>query len=325
MSVIVLIIVVVFAILFFVLLNCLYKHTNSYINSRLDIQQFDKYQGELFDIVNLGSTYSKYAFGAAKDMKLNHGDFSLQSQSLEMDEKILFEHVDKIAENGVVVVVVAAACLLLHREKSDNLLYADIIKKCPFSLRLKSIFNKLFPLALHPKRFVKILFDEMYKRDVYDNYTSSLNNEESENELASLNEVWKELFGLRDLKQVKLSDENRNIINQNIEHIHNIILICEKHKLRPIVVIPPFSERLNKYFSIEFKEHIINESINKAVEGRNVPFFDYQYDEYFQKRYQLFVDGGFRLNKKGSTVFLKKLFADLKLHNIVINNGTAGV
>lgn len=316
--------VVALIVSLFVLLNNLYKHTNSYINSRLDIQQFDKYRGERFDIVNLGSTYSKYAFGAAKYMKLNHGDFSLQSQSLEMDEKILFEHVDKIAENGVVVVVVAP-CLLLYREKSDNLLYADIIKKCSFSLRVKNIFNKMFPLALHPKLFIKILFDEMYKRDVYDNYTSTLNNEESNNELAGLNEIWKELFGLMDLKQVKFSDENRNILNQNIEHINNIISICEEHKLRPIIVIPPFSDRLNKYFSVEFKEYIIDKSIDKVVEGRNVPFLDYQYDEYFQKRYQLFEDGGFRLNKKGSIIFLKKLFADLKSHDIVIDNETAGV
>lgn len=317
-------IVIFFLLLIFILLNELYKKTNFYINSRVDIQQFNQNYLKKYEIVNLGSTYSKYAFGAGKDLNINHGDFSLQSQSLEMDEKILLDHIDEIAENAVVVVV-AAACLLLFREKSDNILYADVIKKHSFKLRIKNFINKRMPLVMHPRRVLKILFDEVYKRDVYDNFPMNLEEENSKIELENLNKVWTDLFGLIDLKHAELSKENLDIIDKNIKHMRNIVDICQKNNLRPVVMIPPFSDRLNAYFSLEFKEKIIMKSIKTALKGMDIPVLDYQYDNYFQKRYHLFADGGFRLNKMGSIIFLKRFFGDLSKYNIIINNETMGL
>lgn len=83
--------------------------------------------------------------------------------------------------------------------------------------------------------------------------------------------------------------------------------------------MPPFSKRLNKYFAEEFKECVLNQTINRAIEGMAVPFLDYQDDKMFQEGVWLFSDGGFRLNKQGSKLFIRQMAMDLKRYNIVIN------
>ena len=97
------------------------KSTNAYNNLCIDIKTFRDGLPEKIQLVNTGSTYSKFAFSSLSDKHLNYADFSLQSESLEMDDAILNHYVDRL-EPGCVVVVVAAACLLLYRETGGNLL-----------------------------------------------------------------------------------------------------------------------------------------------------------------------------------------------------------
>jgi hypothetical protein len=81
---------------------------------------------------------------------------------------------------------------------------------------------------------------------------------------------------------------------------------------------------LNKYFSHEFTEQLIDRSVNKVIENRNVPFLNYQWNSEFQNNYSLFTDGGFRLNEVGSEIFGRKVFHDLKGYGIQVTNEEFG-
>ena len=313
-------VLVIIAIMFFLFISFLYKKTNDYRNARIDIKTFDQKMSTKFGIVNLGSTYSKYAFGASSELNLKWGDFSLQAQSLEMDYRILKKYIDNIETDGVVLIVVAA-CLMLYKEAGTNPLYYDILDKnenAEYSLKQKLISR--FPLIKNPKRAVAIFKDKAPYDNVYDNYPDVLNEEQSQAELLHLVNVWKQLFGLKDMKSVEVPLEIKKNIEHNQELLDQIIALCLEHNVRPVVVVPPFSERLNSFFSPEFKREIVEQKILECIGDRAIPFFNYQDDPYFQSRPELFTDGGFKLNERGSKIFIQKFLGDLAKQGYRLDN-----
>lgn len=310
-----------FIIILFLTANYLYKQTNNYSNCRLDIKNYIKGIPYDLQMVNLGSTYAKYAFGTYEDMNINGCDLSLQAQSLEMDYAILKQYADHIAPGGVVVFVVAAACLLLYREVGVNLLYYDVLDKNNNPLyEWRGKLESVFPLLFHPRKIKMLIKDTKRKNDIYDRYPTNLDDVQSEKALKDLVGVWKKLFSLHDMKSVDFSEENRKVMQRNREILGEMLDLCQKKGFRPVIVVPPFSIRLNQYFSEEFKEKVIRQNIRDAVQERRVPVLNYQDDEQFQNAIELFADGGFKLNRRGSQIFLSRLTKDLQQYGIEISN-----
>ncbi|SEW42011.1 hypothetical protein [[Clostridium] fimetarium] len=318
------ILIVVIILLGSIFLNQMYMKTNEYKNTQLDIQKY--IEGIPYDLkfVNLGSTYAKYAFDTYDDLCMSGFNFALQSESLEMDEKILHHYVNNIMPDGIVVIVVAA-CVLLYKGQDDNLQYYKILSKenIPHYKLSKKIKSK-YPLFFHPKKIKKIIKDLKKMNSIYDNYPDILSVNNSQKEMDNLVKVWKKLFNLSDLRKSDLSQENRLILSSNCEVLKRMISYCIEKGLRPIVVIPPFSIRLNQYFSDEFNEKIIRDNIMEIIDEINIPFLDYQEDEMFQNSPELFCDGGFKLNNRGSQLFVKHLAFDLKSYGIEVDNSTVG-
>lgn len=305
--------------LFLELINHLYKKTNAYYNSRIDAKIFMEGIETQYDLAFTGSTYSKFAFGGYEELKLNWGDFSIQAQSLEMDNAILKNYINYVKPNGVVVVVVAA-CLLLYRENKANTLYFSILKKENNPIySLKGKIKQHYPLLFNPTKAMKIVIDDPKLANVYDNFPTNLSEDNCEKELSHLINLWCELFRLDNLRDTNFSNQNRAVIEQNSKYLKEILSTCKENGKRPIVVIPPFSEKLNQFFSEEFKEQVIDININKVLANEEVILFDYQKDAYFQKRPELFIDGGFRLNKYGSKIFIRKLIRDMEKKGIKLN------
>lgn len=298
------------------LLNSAYKKTNAYKNYRLDVKQFVEGMPHDLAIVNTGSTYSKFAFGAYEDLGLNWGDFSLQSQSLEMDKAILDNYIDYVAPKGVVVVVVAA-CLLLYRETATNSLYNLILDRGNNPIfNFKMLVKSEYPILVNLRKIKKIIIDDICFEQIYDKYPTNMNKDEGEKELKHLVELWQDLFKLDDLKSLNFTEKNKIAIDNNVNILREMLDLCIEKGKTPVVVVPPFSENLNAYFSTDFIEYVIGNNVKKAIGDNNILFMNYQEDPYFQKRPELFIDGGFRLNKYGSKVFIKRLISDLKNNDI---------
>ena len=320
------IIFVVFIFIFVsvVIFNCLYKRTNSYKNDCFDIESF---QGGLTDnisMVNLGSTYSKFAFGSYDKLFLNAKDLSIQAQSVDVDYAIVKRYYQHFSEGCIVVICLAACCMLY--EGNDNPLYCKIFKRKEnpkYTLRAK--LSSIFPLLLTPKKIKKIVKKEVKFNTIYDSVAPFMTDELSDKYLKGMADGWKTMFKLDDLKDpANIDGKNRDAINRNTEILKGILEFCLKNKFRPIIVVPPFSSKLNQYFSHDFTSEVIDNSVMRACDGKKIPFLNYQWDSEFANREDLFADQGFRLNMAGSEYFLRKLSNDLLQYNVVVNNSTCG-
>lgn len=305
------------------LLNYLYKKTNIYKNSNIYIKNYIRGVPNNLAVVNLGSTYSKFAFDNYEKFQLRGFNFALASETLEMDYQILQQYASHIAP-GATVIAVTAACLLLYRDRVQSEHY-EILDKTRISNRsLKEYIAYKFPLICYPKHAARIIFEKLEISSIYNIYSDYISEEKMQNELEGLVNCWKNLFQLKDLKVVNLSEQSNRNIQKSADELKKIVNFCKKRNWTPVVVIPPFSEKLNRFFSQDFVNAVVRQPIRDILPN-DVLFLDYQWDAYFQDKQYLYLDGGFRLNEHGSQIFMRRLFSDLKEQGIIINNQTKGI
>ena len=286
----------------FLLANCLYKKSNYYYNVNFDYNSLKKIDNK-YAIVNLGSTYAKYAFGTYNELKIEGKSFALEGQSLYGDVYVLLNYLRNIKHNGIVIIPLAA-CVMLY-DNHYNIEY----------LRRKHIIN-MFPLLQNPKLIKKIIFDDtVIFHSVYGKCSSSLDSNEKETVLNNLEQVWIKLFDLKDLKNDVLSEKNIVNIEKNINYIKQLLNICQSNNLRPVIIVMPFSSRLISKFSKGFLNKVLYEPIKMVVDEGNVLLLDYLANDKFYNSPELFIDGGFRLNKRGSKIFVKAIVNDIENHD----------
>ncbi|MCQ4695574.1 hypothetical protein, partial [Extibacter muris] len=80
-----------------------------------------------FKILNLGSTYAKYAFGTYEDLHINGGNFAMNSQSLFCDKLVLEKYLKNVQKGGIVVIPVVV-CLMLFDNNDNQKLIKQIFK-----------------------------------------------------------------------------------------------------------------------------------------------------------------------------------------------------
>ena len=305
--------------------NYWYKKTQYYKNKLIFVEDYLKGVPYDLKVVNLGSTYAKYAFENYDDLQLNGFNFALQSQTLNYDRIILDNYSGHLAPNCVVIIPIAA-CLMLYRKSDDTSLkhYAVLKKKQIPDFSWKDYIKFKLPVITARKQLIRIIKDSKRKEDIYSQFPAEINDDQVHIYMSQLVNAWKSLFNLPNLKQVNFSSKNLCDMEYITEELRKIIVFCSTKGYRPVIVIPPFSEKMNQYFSDEFANTCIIKNVEKANNGE-APLLDYRKNEFFQTRSDLYVDGGFRLNKKGSRLFMNILLDDLKEFGIILNNETAGI
>ena len=309
----ILIILIIIGILFFLLLNILYKKTNYYKINILQSNKFKEIPDNL-DIINLGSSYAKYAFDYRK-VGVNGFNFGVQPQSLSYDFRILKQYKNKLKKNGVVIITIpnfVFAFLDYPIEEYNYKYYSFLNKENILNYSsLKKFLIKYFPLLLQPKKLKYILKD--ISKENTDRLTFVENKEDVKKEAQKRINGWMRQFKLLNInnkEELPLDIKNMFIKTQSL--LEEMINYSLTNELKPVIVIPPCSKELNNFFSDDFLKEILYSNIEKANKSL-IPVLDYLKDSEFQD-YHLYM-GVDLLNIKGRRLFTNKVITDLKKIN----------
>ena len=300
----------IFLTVFFIvtgIVNYAYKRTNAYYNSH--IMNLDFRNPNIGKIIVLGSTYARYAFDGAKSLKIDISNLTLQSQSLLNDLKNFENIKSKITEKNIVFIVLAP-CTLLFEGNHSKIFKFNIPGNTTATFKQK--LNYIFPI-IHIKKIISLLSDEGRCLDVYDNKNLINDSAAIDEAMKHLTLLWKNMFGLKNLYDATLSDYNYQCIKDNKIILEQLVENCLKKRCSTVIIVPPFSDKLNKYFSDEFVKITLEENVKEVK--RKYPkllYLDYRLSSEFQDDAGLFMDGGFLLNRRGSQILIKKIFGDLK-------------
>ncbi len=325
--VIIILIILSVGIIAYILLTSIYRNSIAYKNANVAIL---KYQGDIPDnlqLANFGSTYSMYAFNSYNELRINAFNFSIDAQSLEIDERLLSKYASHIAP-GATVIFGLAACVTYYRYSmvSNKTRYYEFLNKKDIpNYSLSCAVRHYFPLSLgRLKAMAGAIVRHHEEKDIYAGYPSSLSREAMELNMQGMANGWIKMFHLADLKQRDSNVDNEHNKDFNTTLLRSMFEFCLSKGWKPVVVITPFSDILNKYFGDEFIATSLGDMISKATDGLNVDVLDYRLHPAFQQDYSSYLDGGFRLNKKGSIKFVKQVLNDLNIKGYSLTNSTIG-
>lgn len=305
------------------LLALLFYRTNFYQNSILPIQGYSKMPDGI-DMINLGSTYSMYSFNAYKELNLNGFNFALPHHSLEMDNVVFNNYSSKLSP-GCIVAIVVSACTCFYRndQNSDSSLYYYILKRSqiPYSSIFKQISSHA-PFIVRPKELFRFLKDKSLAKDITDYWDLPCPREKEDLLMKQLSDCWIKMFGLKNLKSTDVGDSLMSTVDFNLDQIDKIIHYCILNGFRPVLVIPPISQKLYHYFSEEFYSFFWGKKLRRFQHSYDIRIFDYHNHPIFNNNTSLFCDGGFRLNKQGSIIFMRSFLSDLTKNGIWATNKT---
>lgn len=296
-------------ILFALVVNKLYKNTNFYKNKFVDTHKFKNIPQNL-EVVNLGSNQPKFAFDYTNSDVLAMS-WAVGPQTLEYDFRILKNYHKLLKKDAKVIVALSPFQFFLDKYKDDasNHKYYEFLEPSlidGFS-QIKKRFYIDFPIFSAKKQILRILKDvPTDKRIEID--TNQLNEEKIKLDAQNWVISWKKQFGLKELENITLSDENKTNIEKNIKLLKEMIVFCKEKKCEPILLVLPVTKELSSLFPDAFVQKYIIEPITKANE-ENAKFLNYWRDERFENT-DNYIDSFF-MNKIGRNKFMEQVLEDL--------------
>lgn len=311
-------IIVLLLIVTSLLLNAMYKYTNSFRNQFIDVRKFTAKGGvgDNLQIVNLGSNHPKFGFDYS-ELDVKGENWAVGPQTFEYDFAILRNYASHLAPDGVVVIPICPLSFFLYRKKDrlNHLKYysflpaKDIVK---FS-RLEKWSGYKFPLLFHPLRFRNLIRDAKPENSLFFEKNTCSSDEELNKDADSWINCWNKEFNIK-LPSPTLHPSNQNEIIQNVRILGEMIDFCYSNGLRPVVAILPVTKYLRSRFTDEFVEKYILGYINDANKA-GAPVLNYLSDERFTES-DLYINSFF-FNTKGRKAFTKQFVEDLKAQAIL--------
>ena len=241
------------------------------------------------EMVNLGSTFSKYGFDYRYFGKRGF-NFAVAPQPLKTDREVLEKYQKHINKDGVVVVVIVCPFGFCVHEYSS-------LRRPPFQREISWL-----------KRLVK-------KALRYDNRKQH-NSEKtlSAGELCQINshsrvEGWKKEFFLKNTTTQLPTKELQKTFVKTRAELAGIIALCKENSFRPLIINMPAMGEEYSQFSDAFIKAFYEDNLERAnVDG--VPVIDYFGDERFNdiSMYENYADC---FNDKGRRFFASVLMEDM--------------
>lgn len=242
------------------------------------------------EMVNLGSTFSKYGFDYQYFGKRGF-NFAAAPQPLKTDREVLEKYQTHINKNAVVVIVVCPFGFCVHEYSSLHL------SSLQSGIKLfKGIIKKL------------IHYDERKQRNMDRNPWSA-------DELCQINSHnrvngWKKEFLLENTTTQRPTEELQKTFIKTREELSEIIALCKENGFRPLIINMPAVKEEYSQFSDDFVKAFYEDNLAQSgIEG--VPVIDYFRDERFNdvSLYENYADC---LNDKGRKLFASVLIEDMK-------------
>lgn len=243
------------------------------------------------EMVNLGSTFSKYGFDYKYFGKKGF-NFAAAPQPLKIDREVLEKYKNHIKPNGIVVIVVVCPfgfCVHEYSSLRRHLFQREI-------KLLKNIIKKLIRYNEHKRR----------------NAEANLPSAEELCRINSRNRVnsWKKEFFLKNTTTQQPTDELQKTFVKTREELSGMISLCKQCGFRPLIINMPAMKEEHSQFSDSFIKAFYEDNLGQS-NLNGVPTIDYFRDERFNNisLYENYADC---LNDKGRRLFASVLIRDMK-------------
>ncbi len=257
------------------------------------------------DIINLGSTSALSAFDYTAFPSLKTANWAMSPQTLVADYQILRNYSSYLREGATVLIPLCPFSCFggsndFLQDKYYTILDIASIPHASFIRKQQVIDTKNNPLKYYP-------MIQVFTRNRLSN---QLRNSEDDLVLDANRRLksWQKEFGI-----IRFSDPislvNKDSFQDSVALLHDMINYCTNRLFKPVLVMPPVSNALQKNIGPELKRRLVDDFVGGlTMEGCR--FLDYFNDVRFSDEY--FQDS-FLLNKSGAKLLTSIVLKDLNL------------
>jgi len=291
----------------FLVLNLLYKQTNSYKNTIKNVQKFiDGVPNHLY-LVNTGSTYARYAYDFSIFEGVGGFNFAIQPQTLAYDYKILSQYKTHLEKGCVVLITLClfSFCVDDYPDDSSNTKYYYFLNN-KFINGYSSIKNFLrlnFPLTENLNLVKRIFFD--VESENLDNDHNTIDNAIMTSNFRIEN--WCKEFGIPNMKSYFMNETLNKKMEISRGNLKRIITLCNTRGWKPVIVIPPVANCMKQLICPEIIQRYLYDNLQDMSDSIILDYFKRDtFDDY-----RLYCNCDF-LNATGRSKFMTQLSEDLK-------------
>ena len=268
-------------------------------------------------IANIGSSHGECDF--LYDDMISDGitafNFGLQAQTIEYDEKMLDNFVDKMAPNSYLIIPISYMTFFFFFYSLDEENFELKNKRYYSFMKYRNMIGVTF------QEYFKVKYLAFFKTDMrvqLANYFEALfMGEKTESEVRESSDM----LGMKqeDIAQNAAAAYERHVLNYKdgdsytfredlIEKVYSIIKKCHEHDITPVMVTTPYSKAYNDCVEPEFLDQF-KAIIDKIADDTGTEYYDYACDDRFFDDYSLFFDTD-HLNRKGALKFTDIVYSE---------------
>lgn len=290
-----------------------------------DMKRFSNVPDNIM-VANVGSSHGEcdFLYDDLKNQGITCFNFGIQAQTIEYDEKILNNFIDKMAENSYIIVPVSYMTFMLS---DDTLSEEDFeLKNNRYYsfMKYQNMIGVTFPEYFKTKYLAYFYTDmRVQLSDYFENLFTGKKSESEERATTTMSDM-----DSATIENNAKSAYERHVLNFKekdgyafrddlIEKVYAIIEKCREHNITPILITTPYSKAYNDCVEPEFLEQF-NSVVDRIVKDSGVQYYDYARDDRFYDDYSLFLDTD-HLNNKGALKFTDIVYDECilkKLNNI---------
>ncbi len=274
-----------------------------------DCSKFWNIKDYNIDVVNLGSNSAKYGFDYSDCDVIGH-NWSMGPQSLMMDLNIIQCYHSYLKPGATVLIPLCPfSCLVGYDFSYFSDKYYTVLNHSQIPCYNIHKRVMMYDMRLNPYKYIPMI---EFVRTVISKVKPGKKKKpqcDFEKDAVRFINAWKEQFFLKEFDD-EWSLLNKNSYEESKEILRKTTDFCERYGFKPVLVMPPVSQPLRKYFNEKALDQCIINYVKEAVDG-SVTFLNYFDDSQYNDE-SLFMNSYF-LNKKGAVIFTKQVLNDLGL------------
>lgn len=296
------------------------------------------------EVANVGSSHGQYGLNWSsllKEKGIKSFNFALTSQSFEYDYALINMHKDEFADGALLFIPVSYFSfnqeatnpkdveaisvryyrLLSPEYNPDYSLYKDLVTvRFPVLSAGEDIVEIFKPPVTFPS------LSENRQNTVYaaEEPANISDTSKDSPEAPSAETIYDaetiQTFESKGLARYQRHFEGKEeyFEEDKIQDLENLIELCQRENITPILITMPFTKYYNQYVSEEFMYGFYS-TIKDVVDTYGLTYYDYSHDERFQNNLQYFADAD-HLNDEGAIYFTEMLAEEIPELKAYIEN-----
>lgn len=311
------IVIIIVALVGFFILNFLYKRTNHYRNMISNVKKFINGVDKEIELASFGSSYAKFGIIPEQIQEMKAFNFGIQPESINYDFKMIKMYKENLKKGAIILLNIPNLVFTFvdYDSEQSNTKYYYFMKKQYINnyKKYKYLCNIYFPILRNPL-LLRYVIKDVRKDDYETRMGTKLDENGVKSEAILRIDGWKKNAKLDNLTESKISDNMKKTFEKTCSILSEMIEYCLKNDFKPVIVVPPVSKILSDMISKEFMKEYLYSNIEKANK-RNIPVFDYLYNENMQD-YKLYINSDF-MNLEGRKILTNEIMQDLKKINYI--------